>query len=359
MTDWKKMLRVGAGPAALSRLRDSGLAAADLAVVVGPATGPRWIVVAGIDRALADSRWLNKGRDLWLWGASAGAWRFAALAQPDPSDAIRRFQESYAGMHFTRPLDREQVRGEIERALGGFLPRDVESRDALARGSQGPKLAVVTVRQRAALEGMEKTIYLTSLLLNFFHSSAGRVTTERVVFHSPMQPPPPLCEPGFPGRGVALTAANIEKALLASGSVPFKAMPVTRIPGAPRGSYQDGGFLDYHINSSLFPGRDDRLQLLITQPGKILARWLDRFTPWRGLPAAGLDRLVVVQPSPEIIDRLPGRRLPSRKDWEEIPDRKERLEIWNRALETCLPLGEIFMNAVLSGAVGRMAEPLV
>jgi len=358
MTDWKKMLQVRAGPAALARIRDSGLAAADLAMVVGPATGPRWIVVAGIDRAMADSRWLNEGRDLWLWGASAGAWRFAALAQDDPSDAIRRFQQCYMGMHFTRPFSRMQVGNEIERALAGFLPGDAGSREALIRGAQGPKLAVVTIRQRAVLEGMEKTVYLTALLLNFLHASAGRVTTERVVFHAPLQPPPPLCEPGFPGRGVALTTANIEKALLATGSVPFRAMPVTRIPGAPRGSYQDGGFLDYHVNSSLFPCRDERLQLLIAHPGRIMARWLDRLTPWRRLRADGLDRLVVVQPSPHIIDILPAGRLPSRKDWEKIPDRVERLDLWNRALDMCLPLGDVFMDAVQSGAVARMAEPL-
>jgi len=356
--DWKAILRFYAGPAALERVRDAGLGPEDLGVVAGPATGPRWIVLAGIDRALADSRWLDRGRDLWLWGASAAAWRFAAMAQKDPSSAIRAFHESYAGMSFERPIDRAGVRRVIEQALGAFMPRSAEEREALARGDGNLRLAVVTVRQHPWVEGMERTVYLSSLLLNLIHPSAGEWPVERVVFHSSAGLPPQLRERNFPGRAVALTGANIERALLASGSVPFRVLPVTAIQGAPRGLYQDGGLLDYHINACLYPAGDDRLTLLVIHPGRLRARWMDRFAPWRRLTGPLLDRLIIVQPSGELLDLLPGRRLPSRNDWETMEDQDERASMWRTALETCLPLGEVFMEAVESGSVRARVRPL-
>jgi hypothetical protein len=352
----KDLLSVSAGPSALARIRDAGLRPGDVAAVSGPATGPRWIVFAGIDRALADARWLNGGRNLWLWGASAGAWRFAALAGRDPSSAIRLFQETYMTLDFDLPVSPVQVRQELERALGVLLPRDPRGKEALVRGESGPRLAVIAVRHKARLAGKEKLIYLAAFFLNIFHPSGNAVTLERVVFHSPPDPPPQLARKDFPGRGIALSARNLHGAMLASASVPFKVAPTDDIDGAP-GVYQDGGFLDYHVNACLHPGDDDRLVLLITQPGRIMQRWLDRFAPWRRLPRKLLDRLVVVRPRPELVDLLPGRRIPNRKDWEEMKDRKERLAMWRKALEICLPLGDVFMEAVESGSIRRLASP--
>jgi hypothetical protein len=350
------LLSVSAGPAALARIRDAGLRPEDVAAVAGPATGPRWIVFAGIDRALADARWLGRGRDLWLWGASAGAWRFAALASRDPSSAIRLFQETYMTLGFDSPVNPAQVRRELERALGVMIPADPQEREALVRGEHGPRLAVIAVRRRKAVEGMEKLAYASALFLNFFHPSGNEAAFERVVFHSPPRPPPQLARGNFPGRGIPLSARNLHGALLASGSVPFKAAPADAIDGVP-GVYQDGGFLDYHVNTCLLPGDDDRLVLLITQPGRIMQRWLDRLAPWRRIPAQLASRLVVVRPSPRLIELLPGRRVPSRKDWEVMKDQRERLAMWRKALEISLPLGDAFMEAVESGSIRRLASP--
>jgi len=356
--NWKELLEISAGPRALSRIRDSGLSPGDVSVLAGPATGPRWIVIAGIDRALADSRWLNRSPGIWLWGASAAAWRFSAFAQKDPSAAIRLFQENYAGMQFGRTFNPVRVRREIERALSGFMPKSTARKEALIKGDHGPKLAVVTVRQKSAVEGMEKLIYLSSFLLNFLTPAANEIMVERVVFYSPPSPPPQLEEKDFPGRALELSPENLEKVLLATASVPLKVTPPDSIPGAFRGTYQDGGVLDYHINSCLFPCEDEGIILLITHPGKIMARWMDRFTPWRRISRLRLERLVVVQPSSKLLDLLPGRRLPSRKDWEEMKDQKERLSLWKRAMEISMPLGEVFMEAVESGAVKNMVFPI-
>ena len=357
-TDWKKLLHVSAGPKALDRIRDSGLRPEDIGTVAGPATGPRWIVFAGIDRAIADDRWLNRSPGLWLWGASAGAWRFAALAQEDPSSAIRLFQKTYMSMQFDQPISPTQVRDELVRALARLLPVGKEEREKLARGENGLRLAVTTVRHRRMVEGMDRLIYIPTFLLSLLHPAACRLMLERVVFHSPPDPPAQAREAGFPASLVPLSGRNIEGAMLASGSVPFKVAAGQPIPDAPKGVYQDGGVLDYHINSCLRPCPGGGMILLITHPGRIIPQWMDRFAPWRRIGEELTDRLVVVRPSPGILDHLPGNRIPSRRDWETMEDQDERLAFWKKALQASLPLGDVFMEAVHSGAIKNMATAL-
>ena len=73
-----------AGPGAIAHVRQHGLAPADIACIPAAAGGPKGLALLPLDRLLY-REWLQApGLSIELMGASVGAWRMAALAQPDP-----------------------------------------------------------------------------------------------------------------------------------------------------------------------------------------------------------------------------------------------------------------------------------
>ncbi|WAM30005.1 hypothetical protein OZ403_18480 [Myxococcus sp. NMCA1] len=84
-----------AGPDALRLIRERGLRGDDVDVVPGASGGPKWLVLAGLDRALFASLFQNRSRPLHLIGSSIGSWRLACVAQKDPVLALRRFEAAY------------------------------------------------------------------------------------------------------------------------------------------------------------------------------------------------------------------------------------------------------------------------
>jgi hypothetical protein len=80
------LLHYRAGTRALERLRAHGFGPRELQALILPATGPRWLVCTGFDRALLSHGWLTQPEHhVLLLGASAGAWRALALASRDPA----------------------------------------------------------------------------------------------------------------------------------------------------------------------------------------------------------------------------------------------------------------------------------
>jgi hypothetical protein len=82
-------LTLRAGPEALAHIRERGLRPADVSVVPGASGGPKWLVLAGIDRYVI-GEWLlePRTRPLHLVGSSIGSWRMACLAQRDSRAAL-------------------------------------------------------------------------------------------------------------------------------------------------------------------------------------------------------------------------------------------------------------------------------
>ncbi len=132
---------------------------------------------------------------------------------------------------------------------------------------------------------------------------------------------------------VALDAQNSEDALLASGSIPLVCEPVRDPAGAPRGEYWDGGLIDYHL---LLPyAQLPRLVLYPHFVPWVTAGWLDKFLPWRRHTRAHgwLDNVLLVAPSPQLLARLPNRKLPDRNDFYRFGlDHAARQRDWRRAM---------------------------
>jgi hypothetical protein len=129
------------------------------------------------------------------------------------------------------------------------------------------------------------------------------------------------------------------------------------VPGAPRGIYRDGGIVDYHLAVSfdisdgivLFPHYMDR-----TIPG-----WFDKPRPARRPSPAFFDRVVRVAPSRDFVGSLPGKKIPDRDDFKIYFGRDaDRFSAWKQVVEKSRILADVFMEAVESGRIAKMVEPL-
>ena len=323
-TSW---IEVRAGERARQHIERQGLAPADIACIPAAAGGPKGLALMPFDRLLL-AEWLPPSARIEYVGASIGAWRMTALAQTDPLDALDRLQHAYIheqnyGLRPTPAQVADVCRGVARSVLnrGGVHVR------------AGATLSILTARAQGGLRSRGRGAFAIAALAN----AAGRhhlaTRLRRVVFSAGA---PSHLESRFDAFGlerIALTEANAEDALLASGSIPLVCDPVTDIAGAPPGDYWDGGLIDYHL---LLPYRD--LERLVFYPHFvpwITPGWLDKYLPWRARPRGHdwLSNVLLVAPSKAMLERLPNGKLPDRNDFYRYgTDHAARITAWQRAI---------------------------
>ena len=88
-------LDIYAGPAAMRRLRKEGICQPQFEVLVAASGGPKWFVLAGLDRYLFGSFFVNRASELFTIGSSVGAWRVCCLATHDPVASVERLAHFY------------------------------------------------------------------------------------------------------------------------------------------------------------------------------------------------------------------------------------------------------------------------
>lgn len=335
-----------AGPGALEHVREHGITPADIACIPAAAGGPKGLALLPLDRLL-HREWLQpNAMKIELMGASIGAWRMAALAQPDAPAALDRLQQAYVrGQDYPAKPSPDEVATtcrRIARAVLGGRPLEVR---------EGMSLTVITSRARGPLHGTEsKLAFARASLSNAVARERLAPYLERVLFVAGL---PGFLQEPFDAFGlvrVALDARNAEDGLLASGTIPLVCSPVRDIAGAPSGNYWDGALVDYHL---LLPypqltrasGRR-RLAFYPHFNDYVTPGWLDKHLPWRRAPRGHpwLEDMLLVAPSPEFLASLPHGKLPERQDFYRYgPDHAGRIRAWERAIGEC----ERFAEAVL------------
>jgi len=335
-----------AGPGALAHVREHGIAPADIACIPAAAGGPKGLALLPLDRLL-HREWLQpQAAQVELIGASIGAWRMAALAQPDALAAIDRLQHEYVrDQNYPAKPSPDAVARTCRRiaraVLGG---RPLEVRDGVA-------LTVITSRARGPLHGREsKLAFARATLSNAFARERLAPYLERVLFAAGR--PGFLREPfdAFGLVSIAMDSRNTEDALVASGTIPLVCSPVRDIAGAPPGNYWDGALVDYHL---LLPypqltraGGRRRLVFYPHFNDYVTPGWLDKHLPWRKAPRGHpwLEDMLLVAPSPAFLAGLPDGKLPERQDFYRYgPNHAARIRAWERAIDEC----ERFAEAVL------------
>ncbi len=347
-----------AGPQALAMIRDGGFRFDDVAACFGPAGGPRWLVSSGFDLALLENRVLGRTRTVLLAGSSAGAWRYAAWIQPEPLKSYRALREAYIDTDYGRKDTPRMILQGMRAVLDGCMEDDAIP---FALANRRYRLAVFTVRGRHLLASEIPGIRYAGFALAFLGNALGRshlsCFAERVVFYTGPKPPSFCFRPGFTGRCIPLSTANFKHAILASGAIPLVVAGVRDIFGAPRGTYRDGGLVDYHLTHP-YAGEGE-ITLFFHHQARNVPGWMDKRLPKRRAAPEVMDRVLMVYPSEPFVSSLPRGKIPDRDDFAQFVDAPEtRKEIWREAVRRSAHFGEVFLEAVAGGRLRDRVRPL-
>ena len=350
-------IEVYAGELAFEMIRDQGLEPGDVEVVAGAAGGPKWLVLDGLDRAIFSSFFMHRTAPLFLIGSSAGAWRFAALAQGGDMAAYDHLQGAYIHQRFTGIPSAKEVTREGRAILEAFLDEG-----GIARIFSHPfmRLNVCAVRCAWPLSsenrGLLGLAMLVAACLNGMNRRLLGMLLTRTLFYDPRSRPPFFSMQGLPTTRVPLTTENIRAATLASGSIPLLMQGVTRVPGAPQGIYRDGGLLDYQMD---IPFQSKGLVLFPHYMNRIVTGWFDKYLAWRTPVARHLERMVLVCPSAAFVRRLPLAKIPDRDDFKRFRGRDDvRIEYWQRVVRESARLEKAFLEAIQGGRIRHMVRPM-
>ncbi len=349
-----------AGEKAFSRIKDNGLKPEMVSVIAGAAGGPKWLVLSSLDRVLF-SNWLrHRSTPLFLVGSSIAAWRFAAIAQNNPLDALERFQTAYLNQSYSAKPTAREISEETCRIRDAYLD-DQAVEQVLEHPTM--RLNFMAVRSKG-LNAYENKILLGagllgSALANVINRKLLKLFFERTLFYHPKTQPPFFETSEFPIQKVPLCKENIKDALLASGSIPLVISGVKGIQGAADGTYRDGGVIDYHMDIPFLPASDEGIVLYPHYSRRVIPGWLDKKLTRRKPNPSHMINVLLAAPSESFIDSLPFGKIPDRNDfWTFAQKDRDRIAYWNTVIERSTELGEEFMEAVESGSIVNRIQPM-
>ncbi len=350
---------VKAGPKALEIIRDEGLRPERVRVVAGAAGGPKWLVLYHLDRLMASGFYDRCRVPIHFIGASIGAWRFAALCQNDAVTAIDRFREAYIHQTYHHKPTPAEVTAESRRVMDGYIDADGITQvlanpnrilDILAVRCRHLTACEDKVRMGLGLAGAAAANLIGRILLKYFF--------RRCLFSGGSHPPPLRMGGDLPFEQYLLDRHNFKEALLASGSIPLVMSGVRTINDADTGVYRDGGMIDYHLD---LPYRLEPSELVLMPhfAGKIIPGWLDKQLAWRRPERANMAQVVLMAPSPGLVARLPGAKIPDRTDFKTFFQRnEERFAAWKQTVAMCRAPSEALMEAIESGRIREEVQPM-
>jgi hypothetical protein len=345
-------LTIRAGATARRVLAERGFDRDAFSTLVGASGGPKWLVLAGLDRVLPELLLSRRNEPLDLVGSSIGAFRHACLAQRNPLGALDRFEAAYIEQSYERRPTPAEVTAESRRILEVLLGTS-GAREILA--SEQLRTHVIAVRSRWAVASESRWALSAGLGAAAAANALARGTLalffQRIVFSVGA---PGLRFRGFATREVALDERNVLDALIASGSIPLVMAGIVDIAGAPRGRYRDGGILDYHFDFR-FASRPG-LTLYPHFFRHITPGWFDKALRWRGPGRAALDRVVMLSPSREFVAKLPGARIPDRTDFASMST-ADRQRAWRDVAARSRALGDELGELATSRRFADAVEP--
>lgn len=340
----------------MEKLRQDGFHEGQFDYFVGASGGPKWFTLAGLDRVLFPE-WFAYRRDtLHVIGSSAGAFRAACATQRDPLAAINRLAEYYSTMVYSKKPTRfeitQKAKALITDLLGPSGGVDIITNTRF-------KAHIIVARCHGPMQSENRLTQLSGLAMSAAANAMSRKRLShfytRSVFSAPccnfkVQDPYQLRT-----EYIELDIGNLESALLGSGSIPMVLEGVSRVMNAPRGTYRDGGIIDYHFDLSFGPTNG-----LILYPHfypKPIPGWFDKGLKRRMPHASSYHNTVMLVPSADFVSRLPYGKIPDRKDFEVLDD-KSRIAYWQNVLQESDALGDYFFKLVRTGKVMDVIKPL-
>jgi len=345
-----------AGRGAYKDIRERGFAEERIGTIAGASGGAKWLVLSQLDRVIAGRLLPKLSGPVHLLGSSIGAWRFACYAQSDPLAAIERFESLYLAQSYSD----KPAADEISR-VGRDMLQQIIGESGVAEIVASPKLRlhILAVLSRHITSSDIRPLLgagmLAAITANLVSRRALGLFFSRALFFDVRDLPPFYNAPGFPMERIRLSESNLLDAVAASGSIPMLMNGVRNIPGAPPGTYRDGGILDYHLD--LQTSDPDRLTLYPHFFDWMKPGWFDRQLSWRKHDPANTERTVVICPSPDFISGLPNGKVPDRTDFVNF-SQKERMKLWQEAVAQCRRLADELNDVLDKGQLAARLERL-
>ena len=350
---------VKAGPEALAIIRDEGLRPERVRIVAGAAGGPKWLVLYHLDRLMDAEFYPRCAGPIHFFGASIGAWRFAALCQKNAASALDRFRDAYIHQTYDHKPAPVEVSVESRRVMDQYL--DAEGiEQVLANPHRRIGILAVKCRHLTACEdkGPMGLGLAAAAAANLISRKWLKYFFRRSLFGNTRDDMPLGTEAALPFRQYPLHRRNFKDALLASGSIPLVMAGVKAIDGADPGIYRDGGMIDYHLD---LPYRLDSSSLVLMPhfAGKIIPGWLDKPLGWRRPARANMTQVVMIAPSPDLVRQLPGAKIPDRTDFKTFFQKDpERFAAWKKVVALCRAPSEALMESIASGRIREEVQPM-
>jgi hypothetical protein len=337
-----QVLDIYAGKNALARINKEGFSADLFDYMLGASGGPKWFVLAGLDRYIFPEFFALRTRPLNIIGSSAGAFRFACFAQNDPLAAINRLADRYSHTVYSdKPTAKEITEKGV--ALLDYVLGEGGSNEII--NNPVIKAHFIVAKCKGLTKFEAKPIQMTGLIASASANVLKRKWLEkfyqRYLFSSPNADLIVNDPNKMPSFCVPLTPKNLPQALMASGSIPIVIEGVRDIDGAPKGMYRDGGIIDYHFDLTFGPQKG-----LVLYPhfySKPVPGWFDKSLKKRFPHVSSYDDVVMLVPSDEFVASLPYGKIPDRKDFETMPA-EQRIKYWQTVISQSDQLGQTFKD---------------
>ena len=340
-----KPLLVYAGSRAAAKLESKGWDANLFSLLLGASGGPKWLILNQLDKYLFGNFLKANSNGLLSLGSSIGAWRHACLAQKDPLMALERMEYEYLYQQYSceRPSI-EEVTEVAEQIIDRVLA------DNLLEITCHPTIQTAICVSRGIHNSQEENNFRLAIGLaqaaisNIFSRKLLANHFERVIFQTrPSNISDNYIEDIFTTETVSLSEKNIKSVLLATAAIPFVINPVLDIAGTSRGTYWDGGIIDYHFNLSSI--KHDGLILYPHFRDTIIPGWFDKSLKWRHQSCQTKENIVLLCPSPEFVASLPGRKIPDRTDFRTMKE-DHRIKVWKECITKSKALAEEIQSIV-------------
>ena len=349
-----------AGKKALSIIRDEGLKQERVRVIAAAAGGPKWIILSGIDRFFLPEFFKDRSSPLSLVGSSIGAWRNAVSIQKDSPAAFERFLQAYLEQRYPpRPSAAEVTRQSLT-ILNTAIP---DENAGSIMDHPWMRLHIFSARSRHFMKSSSRAVLAAGMGMTWIANSINRrflnFFFERCLFHDSRDPLPCFTDNDLPVKKITLTAENLKKAVMASGSIPLAMEGISNIAEAAPGTYRDGGLTDYQHSIPFVEPGSDSLVLYPHYNNTMIPGWFDKQLHWRRPDKKITDNILMFCPSEECTASLPAGKIPDRGDFSLFRGNDTgRISYWKATAEKSNEMAEEIHEAVASGRIANMVKPL-
>ncbi|ARU56513.1 alpha/beta superfamily hydrolase [Oleiphilus messinensis] len=345
-------IRILAGPKAYREIKEQGLNADRIRLIVGASGGPKWLALSRLDQYLNQHFLSSSTQAIALLGSSVGAWRMALYATSDAHIAFKELEAINMTQRYSNPIRAKEVQGFVDNVLTKIF---TEKRRLEIIQNTRRHLHIISVRNRQYLNSRNIAVQFGSLSL----AALGNIITPSAV---PKIYPRVIVSKlgvdnahGKKAEIIPLNKVNLPEALIASGTIPMIMQP-TKITGGKDRWYWDGALTDYHFGGPFKVS--DGLILYPHFSSKIVPGWFDKPLPWRKPTLENYSNVVMLVPSASFIENLPYRKIPDRKDFERLSD-SEREHYWNIVLDETDRLVAALHSALASDKCRAITEPII